>query len=1451
MKRKLWIVLVLAVLAAGLWCGTALASAGLGFVTQPTIGPMDTEELTIPVTWETTFTPMEIKIAYYDTSLDEFIETSRKVTAQKDGSYLFSTRDIGYTYRIHAYYTSYNYLASDPFPLKFIDVSFEPGGALGSTNTLRVLSGVPFTLPECTFTWTHHVFSGWSIGDTLYQPGDTVTLTEDTAIPAAWKKTYTITFSPGSGSGAGGTMEPLEVPVNEEFTLPECTFTPPEGKIFSRWGASGDLYYAAGDTVTATSHLLFVAQWRNDRTYIGFERNGGTGSMNPVDLTPAQASEYVLPECTYDPPADCVFEKWQVILRESGETYYAMPGDTVYLSGCFNVTLKAIWAPKPSYEVTFNANGHGTAPQSQYVMQDKYAADPGALSVEGYTFLGWYTDKAGTSRFNFATTKITGPITLYAKWSDSITAIEISGFVSPAAGMRSVTAPQIATGNTGYVCTRIEWRWPAANSSSGYGVSYYPITFVSNTEYTAVITLETVRDILFDTNVAPEIVTINGETALVDLTRSSYVSETKYQLYTLPVTTEDTVPIDAAHFPDAAFRMVLQGSNYDKNGDGAFSLAEISAVTELNVSNKGIASLQGIEIFEELNILNAVGNNLTTLDLTGNWRLQEIYCNGNPNLAELTLFKNSFPKKLQCYGCALTWLDVRGITYLAEAADQEPVISANGQTKTYTYLLNGVKTAEMVMDAAVTVYSNSTYYARVHFEPGLGSGTMPSVMASKSTAYTLPDNGFTAPEDMYFTGWKLSDTGETFSAGETMGRVFEIGEHEITFIAQWKSKRILSITVPDACQTITLGGFPVDFTYNGSGTLDGGSWLSTWSNSSMAGNTKAITLNPNSIYYAAIRFPMTETALLRLITRDQLVVKNAQVVNVVHYNGDNINVSFLIVSLQPRTVGVLFGSGGGSGIMRPVTGIIPGTEYTLPACDYTPPADMVFDQWSLGAPGTTITLADDLLLIARWKPEDGAIPVTAEFFPDEAFRTYVSENFDTNGGGYLTASEIANVLTLYYNSNDIESFAGIEFLTELEEFECADNSLTELDLSGNTKLAHLECPMTGIATLALDALPDLYYLDCSDNSLTTLDVSAQQLESLSCPWNPLTSLKLSRQPALKLLYCFGTELDTLDLRGCPLLLDCVLNGTKTVTANYVEYKIDSTHMLRVDADTELIVPGMIAVDEANFPDASFRLWVADNADRNASGWLSMEEMDAVDAIYLNTSAYAGLASAQGIEYFTELSYLALTNNPRLAGIDLSHNTKLTYVDLEYNDLTEIRLDGLTSLRQLYLSGNRIETLDVSMLPVLETLDCARNPLTGLTLGSHPNLSRLRCYGTSLTSLDISGAPHLVAAWLGTKDGSYAEYDRYTADGYTLEVDKGLVIVIGIPAPTFTLPAGLTAIEAEAFSGIAAVAVRIPASVISISGNPFAGSQVRYIYGTTELVRNFAEANGYTFVPDRD
>ena len=49
---------------------------------------------------------------------------------------------------------------------------------------------------------------------------------------------------------------------------------------------------------------------------------------------------------------------------------------------------------------------------------------------------------------------------------------------------------------------------------------------------------------------------------------------------------------------------------------------------------------------------------------------------------------------------------------------------------------------------------------------------------------------------------------------------------------------------------------------------------------------------------------------------------------------------------------------------------------------------------------------------------------------------------------------------------------------------------------------------------------------------------------------------------------------------------------------------------------------------------------------------------------------------------------------------------------------------------------------------------------------------------------------------------------------------GAAIHCLIAAPDFFLPAGLTAIESEAFAGVAAQAVVIPKNIQSISGDPF-------------------------------
>ena len=82
------------------------------------------------------------------------------------------------------------------------------------------------------------------------------------------------------------------------------------------------------------------------------------------------------------------------------------------------------------------------------------------------------------------------------------------------------------------------------------------------------------------------------------------------------------------------------------------------------------------------------------------------------------------------------------------------------------------------------------------------------------------------------------------------------------------------------------------------------------------------------------------------------------------------------------------------------------------------------------------------------------------------------------------------------------------------------------------------------------------------------------------------------------------------------------------------------------------------------------------------------------------------------------------------------------------------------------------------------------------------------------------------------DGAFTlfGYSRSTAEAYAANTKNPCGFDLMAPAPDFFLPASLAAIEAEAFRGVPARAVVIPSTVTSISGNPFAGSSVGYIYG---------------------
>ena len=151
-------------------------------------------------------------------------------------------------------------------PAKYITISFDPNGGTGTMKPMRVKAGVGYTLPECTFTPPEgKEFAGWlAVNGNVYPAGHDVYSTYDQSLKATWKDKevaeVTISFDPNGGTG---TMQPMKVKSGEEFELPECTFTPPEGKEFAGWLAENGTVFLAGDNVISFSSSVLKATWKD------------------------------------------------------------------------------------------------------------------------------------------------------------------------------------------------------------------------------------------------------------------------------------------------------------------------------------------------------------------------------------------------------------------------------------------------------------------------------------------------------------------------------------------------------------------------------------------------------------------------------------------------------------------------------------------------------------------------------------------------------------------------------------------------------------------------------------------------------------------------------------------------------------------------------------------------------------------------------------------------------------------------------------------------------------------------------------------------------------------------------------------------------------------------------------------------------------------------------------
>ena len=182
------------------------------------------------------------------------------------------------------------------------------------------------------------------------------------------------------------------------------------------------------------------------------------------------------------------------------------------------------------------------------------------------------------------------------------------------------------------------------------------------------------------------------------------------------------------------------------------------------------------------------------------------------------------------------------------------------------------------------------------------------------------------------------------------------------------------------------------------------------------------------------------------------------------------------------------------------------------------------------------------------------IPIDEAHFPDNNLRTIIQHQYgyagdgstvyfiiDADANGMLTKSECDRV-TSFYVDFSIHDTTGLNYFENLKDLICYNGTLSNLNISGNTKLetinmtgtsvAKLDCSNNGISELDLSNNTKLNTLKCNNNLLTSLDVrNSTLLKELYCYSNQLTSLDVNENTALEYLYCYSNQL-TINKFGC-------------------------------------------------------------------------------------------------------------------------------------------------------------------------------------------------------------------------------------------------------------------------------------------------------------------------------
>ena len=334
-------------------------------------------------------------------------------------------------------------------------------------------------------------------------------------------------------------------------------------------------------------------------------------------------------------------------------------------------------------------------------------------------------------------------------------------------------------------------------------------------------------------------------------------------------------------------------------------------------------------------------------------------------------------------------------------------------------------------------------------------------------------------------------------------------------------------------------------------------------------------------------------------------------------------------------------------------------------------------------PEITVMIGEPMALLAAADTE--SVEINETNFPDAVFRAYVEREFDKDGDGKLSGSEVAGKDKIYTNQmgGTVNSLKGIEFFPDLDHLACDKSGITELNLKENKKLRLLSCSDTALTELDVSHNPLLQDITFTNSKITSLDVSRNtNLKALLCWDTPIASVNFGEITGLTCIMCQRTNLESLDVSRFADLITLYCDNT-----------------------------GITELDVSNCPKL-------DTLGCGNTGLTSLNLSNNTALKYLTCGG-------------TSISSLDVGNCPGLRSLSCD-NTQITSLDLSKNP----------EITSLYCHKTPLTSLDVSVLPKLRSMSCYSTQISSLDLSNCPELSSLTCHKTNLTSLDVSKNPKL-------------------------------------------------------------------------------------------------------------